>query len=513
MKLNRIFKIFTVLAILVSVTACKKDFLETDPLGKAAVSTFYKTDEDATMAIMATYDILQWMYARDWNSAYMVKTLPSDESNAGGGDAGDQPPYQELDVFTFSAGNPTITAVYQSNYFGIYRANLVINNVIDETNYRKQVIAEAKFLRAYFYFELVSMYGSVPLNLVELSPSEYQQPPASVADIWAQIETDLQEAIAGLPQKSAYGADDKMRASKGAAQALLGKAYLYQKKWAEAASAFDNVIAGGEYQLGDFATLFEKEQELGPESIFEVMYVTSEGYDWGTFQWGGNRAMENNITWQLTGPRGDFLTSDTVLHLIGGWGFNYPKMSLYETFTSHGDVLRRNATLWSTTELEANGGGWDDGGANAWGWDGCVRIKYATRLSETNAAAVPELNYGTNLRLLRYADVLLMNAEAKFRAGDMAGALVEINKVRARAGFEGEDIYTSIDFDKIVLERQLELSFEAVRYLDLIRWGLASEVLGSKGFVTGKHELYPIPLDELRNNSLMTQNPGYAGGN
>ncbi len=507
MKLNRIFKILTVLAILVSVTACKKDFLETDPLGKAAVSTFYKTDEDATMAVMATYDILQWMYARDWNSAYMVKTLPSDESNAGGGDAGDQPPYQELDIFTFSAGNPTITGVYQSNYFGIYRANLVINNVIPETDYRKQVIAEAKFLRAYFYFELVSMYGSVPLNLVELAPSEYQQPPAPVADIWAQIETDLQEAIAGLPQKSAYSADDKMRASKGAAQALLGKAYLYQEKWSEAATTFDALIASGEFQLADdFTTLFDKEQELGAESIFEVMYVTTEGYDWGTFQWGGNRAMENNITWQLTGPRGDFLTSDTVLNLIGGWGFNYPKMSLYDTYVNAGDSYRRNATLWSTAELEANGGAWDEAGANAWGWDGCVRIKYATRLSETNANAVPELNYGTNVRLLRFADVLLMNAEAKFRAGDAGGALIELNKVRARAQMEE---YTSIDFAKIVLERQLELSFEAVRYLDLIRWGMAAEVLGSKGFVSGKHELYPIPLDEMRNNQYMVQNPGY----
>jgi len=506
MKFNKFYKILSVVVIITAMTACSKDFLETDPLGKAAVSTFYKTDEDATMAIMATYDILQWMYARDWNSSYLVKTFPSDESLTGGGDAGDQPPYQELDIFTYSAGNPTITAVYQSNFYGVYRANLVINNVVNENDYRNQVISEAKFLRAYFYFELVSMFGSVPLNLVELAPSEYQQPPASVADIWAQIETDLKDAIAGLPVKSAYGADDVMRASKGAAQALLGKAYLYQEKWADAAAAFDQVIASGEYQLSDdFSTLFLKDQELGVESIFEVMWVTTEGYDWGTFQWGGNRAMENNITWQLTGPRGDYFNPGES-GLIGGWGFNYPQMSLYQAFVDAGDVTRRNSTLWSLTELEAVGGGWSN--PDSWGWDGCIRIKYATRMSETNGdnGAVPELNYGTNLRLIRYADVLLMAAEAKFKAGNAAGALTEINKVRARAGLAA---YTSLDMDKIMLERQLELSFEGVRFLDLIRWGKAAEVLGSKGFVSGKHELYPIPLDELRNNQYMAQNPGY----
>lgn len=506
MKFNSIFKILTIVVLIVMTTACSKDFLDTDPMGKAAVSTFYKTDEDATMAVMATYDILQWMYARDWNSAYLMKTFPSDESLAGGGDAGDQPPYQELDVFTYSSGNDVIKAVYQSNFYGVYRANLAINNVIPETDYRKQVIAEAKFLRAYFYFELVSLFGSVPLTLVELAPSEYQQPPAPVADIWAQIEADLADAIAGLPVKSAYGADDVMRASKGAAQSLLGKAYLYQEKWAQAETAFDAVIASNEYQLSDdYSTLFLKEQELGVESVFEVMFVSTEGYDWGTFQWGGNRAMENNIHWQLCGPRGDYFNPGES-GLIGGWGFNYPQMDLYQAYVDAGDAYRRNNTVWSMTELEAVGGGWSN--PESWGWDGCIRIKYGPRMSETNGdnGAVPELNYGTNLRLIRYADILLMAAEAKFKAGNNAGALTEINKVRTRAQLEP---LSAITFDDIMLERQLELAFEGVRFLDLIRWGKAAEVLGSRGFVSPKHELFPIPLDELRNNQYMVQNPGY----
>lgn len=168
------------------------------------------------------------------------------------------------------------------------------------------------------------MFGQGPLILNELAPSEYSQPFANAATIYAQIEKDLNEAIASLPEKSQYAEADKFRASKGAAQALLGKALLYQKKYAESAAAFETLINSGVYALqADFSTLFLKESEFGIESIFEVSWTTTSGYDWGTFQWGGNRAMENNITWQLTGPRGDYFVAGST-GLIGGWGFNYP---------------------------------------------------------------------------------------------------------------------------------------------------------------------------------------------
>ena len=143
MKMKIRYKILVVLAMMIAITACKKEFLDVPPIGKLSTEDFYKTDEDATAAIMATYDILQWMYARDWNSAYLVKTFTSDESNTGGGDAGDQPPYQELDIFTYGPTNAPIEAVWQSNYFGIYRANMVIENVVADNDYRKQIVAEA----------------------------------------------------------------------------------------------------------------------------------------------------------------------------------------------------------------------------------------------------------------------------------------------------------------------------------------------------------------------------------
>lgn len=497
------YKILYVLAMITLFSACNKDFLEVDPIGKMSVELFYKTDEDATKAIMATYDILQWMNARDWNSSYLVKTFPSDESNVGGGDAGDQPPYQELGIYTYGPSNAPITAVWQSNYFGIYRANLVLNNVLPETELRKQILAEAKFLRAYFYFEIASMFGKGPLNLVELAPSEYNQPFVNADAIYTQVAKDLTEAIVDLPLKSQYASHDVFRASKGAAQALLGKTYLYQKKYAESAIAFEDIIKSGEYQLQEnYSTLFLQESEFGVESILEASFVTSSGYDWGTFQWGGSRAMENNITWQLTGPRGDYFQAGTT-GLIGGWGFNYPKQSLYDVFVSAGDTVRKPASLLSLEDLRAQGGDWTN--ESSWGWDNCIRVKYGTRLDETNGenGAVPELNYGTNLRLLRYADVLLMAAEANHLSGNDVAAANYLNQVRERAHLAP---FTGNIMDAIKKERQMELCFEGLRLMDLIRWGDAPAVLGSLGFVSGKHEVFPIPQDEMRNNSSAEQN-------
>lgn len=505
-KMKIQYKILVVLTLIISLSACKKDFLEVDPIGKLAVQDFYQTDEDATRAIMASYDILQWMNARDWNSAYLVKTFPSDESNVGGGSSGDQPPYQELGVYTYGPSNPTITAVWQSNYFGIYRSNMVINNVPGSSDLQKQIIGEAKFLRAYYYFEIASMFGQGPIILNELAPSEYSQPFASTDAIYAQVIKDLEEAIDVLPKKSEYAPRDVFRASKGAAQALLGKAYLYMENWSAAANTFEQVITTNEYELQtDYSTLFLKESEFGVESILEASWVTTMGYDWGTFQWGGNRAMENNITWQLTGPRGDFFQPGES-GLIGGWGFNYPKQALYDVFASEGDMVRKPASIMSLEDLQAVGGDWTD--ETAWGWDNCIRVKYGTRADETNGddGAVMELNYGTNLRLLRFADVLLMAAEANHMAGDDGKAADYLNQVRNRAGL-GD--YTGDIMTAIKKERQMELCFEGVRLLDLIRWGDAPTVLGPLGFVEGKHEVFPIPQDEMRNNANAVQNSGY----
>ncbi|MEI6059512.1 MAG: RagB/SusD family nutrient uptake outer membrane protein [Bacteroidota bacterium] len=504
MKNSFIHKILVVVVFFLAITSCSKDFLEVAPVGKIPVENFYKTDADAFKGLIAAYDILQWTNARDWQSVYLAKTLPSDESTCGGSSSGDQPPLQELDKFNYGSSNPVIKGSYEGNYYGIYRCNLVISKVDPINDFRKQVIAEAKCLRAYYYSELVMMFGKVPLILSELAPSEYQQPQAEVTAIYAQIEKDLTEAIAVLPLKSALADADKFRVTKGTAQALLGKAFLYEKKWKESSDAFEAVIASNEYQLSsDFSTLFKIDQELGSESIFEVMFVNTKGYDWGTFGWGGNRNMENNITWQLCGPRGDYFVAGNS-GMVGGWGFNYPTKSMYDAYEA--TDIRRAATLWSIPDLRALGGDWT--GTDAYGFNGYFRVKYGTFSSETGAP-VGELNYGTNLRLIRYADVLLMASEAYYRQNLESKALTELNKVRNRAGLANVAPTGTALFDAIVKERQTELAFEGVRFFDLVRWDLAAQVLGPLGFVTGKNELFPIPLDEVTNNSKIVQNPGY----
>ena len=150
MKNNALYKTLGAIAIFISISSCSKDFLETEPVGKVAIDAFYNTDADALKGLIATYDILQWANARDWSSVYLVKTFPSDESTTGGSSVGDQPPLQELDIFTYGSGNSAIRAVFQSYYYGIYRANLIINRVKPETEARKQIIAEAQCLRGYF---------------------------------------------------------------------------------------------------------------------------------------------------------------------------------------------------------------------------------------------------------------------------------------------------------------------------------------------------------------------------
>jgi starch-binding outer membrane protein, SusD/RagB family len=230
------------LSVMMIFSSCKK-FLDQEVPGAYAEEDFYKTDLDATQAVTAVYDMMQAHYNNNWGSLYMVKTLLSDESNAGGSDAGDQPGYQTLDNYNFDATNDKVRDAWRMSYFTIYRANKVINRTLPETDLRKRLIAEAKFLRAYNYFELVSLWGDVPLVLNDIPPAQYtttgRKPKATV---YAQIEKDLLEAIPNLPLKTAYVGGDRFRVSKGTAQALLGKALLYQQKYAEAATQFEAVI-------------------------------------------------------------------------------------------------------------------------------------------------------------------------------------------------------------------------------------------------------------------------------
>lgn len=503
---NILIKSLIAASCLLGAVSCD-DFLEQEVPGKFPIEDYYKTDGDAQQAIIAVYDILSAHYNANWASMYMVKTLLSDESNAGGSNDGDQVGYQNLDDFTTDSQNDKVRDVWAQCYIAIFRANKAINNLPGSNDLQQRLIAEAKTLRAFAYFDLVMLWGDVPLVLEDVPPGSYgtteRTPKAQVYD---QIEKDLTEAIDVLPLKSEYGAAEKFRVSRGTAQALLGKVHLFQEEWDEALVQFEAVIASNEYELeNSVQAVFARQGEFGKESVFELSFISTEGYDWNNFPWGGKP--ESNIHVQLMGPRSDYYTKAPADSLIGGWGFNVPKQKLYDAFINTGDVNRRRVTVMSEAELEAAGGNWSV--TNAWDHEGYFQRKYGTFAGNTGGP-INELNYGTNFRIIRYADVLLMAAEAAYRDGDEDQARDYVNDVRTRPGTNLSEISATgaALFDAIVLERQLELAFEGHRFVDLVRWGRASTELVTLGFSAGKHEVLPIPINEI-NTSGLDQNQNY----
>ncbi|MBV4358258.1 RagB/SusD family nutrient uptake outer membrane protein [Pinibacter aurantiacus] len=504
---NTFLKYTLIAGTAVMLTAgCSKSFLDQPINGKLSEDQFYTTEKDATMAVTGVYNAMQYEYYTAWTSMYMLKTLPSDESNAAGSGSGDQAQYQQIDQFTLDAQNSGVLAGWRTCYYTIFRANKVINKTKPTSANLKQLVAEAKTIRAYCYLDLVTLWGDVPLITADVSVSDIPNlKRAPKADIYALIQKDLNEAIPDIKAKSAYPASDKFRVSKGTAQAILGKALLYQQKWADAATQFDNVINSGEYDLGNsLQEVFSKQGEFGTESIFEVSFSSGKNYDWGNFPWGN--IPQANIHVQLMGPRSDYYTKAPTDSLLGGWGFNSPKKGMNDAFVAAGDVQRRKATLMSEAELTTAGGKWT--APTAYEYEGFFQRKYGTYSAQTVSSGIAELNYGTNWRYIRFADVLLMDAEAYNKAGNDGAAKTALNRLRVKRGLPA--VATSGDalFQDIVKERQLELAFEGFRFIDLVRWGMADKVLGPLGFVKGKHELMPIPDADVKTAKL-GQNPNY----
>ena len=204
-------------------TSCS-DWLEMEPVGEKFESNFYQTEEDIFQGLVAAYSLLQPKYYNNWSSYYFLSNFPSDDAEVVGGGSGDRPEYHAVSNFTMLPTNTAILELWRRGFFGVYRANLVILNANPEASDKsKEYIAEAKFLRAYYYFELVRFFGDVPLITKQLVPDEYDQPRVAASLVYNQIIKDLQEAIPDL----AVSPSENYRATKGAAQALLGKAYLY----------------------------------------------------------------------------------------------------------------------------------------------------------------------------------------------------------------------------------------------------------------------------------------------
>jgi hypothetical protein len=344
-----------------------------------------------------------------------------------------------------------------------------------------------KFMRAYAYFRLVRAFGDVPLRLhLPKDASEYNIPRTPKAQVWAAIEQDLTEAASVLPQS--YPAADVGRATKGAALALHAKVAMYQKKWSDVLN-FTNQVMGLGYSLyPNFEKEFRTENENSSESVFEIQAALIQG----------NSAASNSQYSQVQGVRG--VTG-------GGWGFNVPTQALVDAFEP-GDP-RKEATIIFRATTTAEGDAIPAVGDNP-------RYNYKSYVPFSQYVSGFNEGCQQNIRVIRYAEVLLMNAEANNELGNAPAALASLELVRARARGGNAAILpkvTTTDQGALRLaiwhERQVELAMEFDRYFDVIRQGRAAEIFGTKGWKP-RNEVWPIPQNEIDLSAgVLTQNAGY----
>lgn len=490
MKNNSIKKLIAIVIIVFAYQSCSDDFIERVPVYSIDSENYFNSEDDYYNALIASYDLLQATYVN-----VMLGEIASDNTLCGGGDATDVIGFQQVDDMIHTSVNSNLRDIWNWMFAGVNRANYLLE-FQDKTDFegKEIIIAEAKFLRAYYNFELVKWFGGIPLKVDQRFAlgDEKIIPRSSIEDVYALIESDLQFAVDIL----SYTAPQVGRATKGSAQALLGKAYLYQDKFTEAASVLDNLIVNGPYDLvEDYDSIFEHLGENGVESVFEVQYTDVEGAGFGCLQCSeGNVAVGFNGIRNYNGPLFD-----------SGFSFNVPTQDVVDEFEA-GDLRKDVAILdienWAATTGATYGTGYEH--------TGYFNRKYIARKGDLNTGD-QNLTNPNNYRSIRFADVLLMAAEAFNRGGINDGkAQLYLNRVRNRA-FGNTDNEVSVAgsalTEAIYHERRVELVGEGHRFFDLVRTGRGSEI---DGFTSNRNELFPIPLEEIQfSNGNWEQNPDY----
>lgn len=477
-----------VLAGMLVTTSCSDDFLNVPPQGQQPDEEFWVSADDAAKAVNAMYANL-----RGWPqvafAAIAIESLGSDDAEKGSSPS-DATFLNNFDNYTATATEGQIRDFWTGQYQSINLANQVLDNVPQinmDANLKQRYFAEAKFIRAYAYFRLVRAFGGVPLRLnVPEDASQYNLPRATKDEVYAAIEKDLTEAAAVLP--ASYTGADVGRVTKGAALALHAKVSMYQQKWQQVLDLTNQVMGLGYSLFPDFQELFRVDNENNEESIFEIQAALIEG----------NPQASNSQYSQVQGVRGSS---------GGGWGFNVPTANLAAAFEP-GDP-RRDATIIFRGETTPQGDAIPATGDNP-----MYNEKSYVPFGD-NPAGYTE-GAEQNIRVLRYADVLLMNAEANNELGNTQAALASLEMVRARArGGDNSVLPPVTTTDQAALrqaiwhERRVELAMEFDRYFDVIRQGRGEEVFGPLGWEP-HNEVWPIPNTEINLSSgVLEQNPGY----
>ncbi|SHJ53360.1 Starch-binding associating with outer membrane [Reichenbachiella agariperforans] len=493
------------LVSLLIVSSCSDSFIEVEPRGTELEDNYYRNAEEALAGLVAVYDQVGGM-SNGLINKFIATNSASDDHYAGGGSANDVTGIQVWSNYTLDPATGPQGDLWNRGYSGIFRANSILGHLPDvdmDDNLRARYVAEAKFLRAYFYFDLVRFFENIPL-IISSDLGDFKNiPQVDPSEVYTQVIEDLIAAIPDLPATVPV-ATEGGRATEGAARALLGKVYLWQEDFAKAAEQFAEVngTPGGTSQFGysllpNFGDLWIFSNKHHSESIFSVNH-TSEG-QWG--DWGCIACAEGNWLNIMINPRGYTAIDASAPDYVSGWSFNPVTPSLEAAMT--GDP-RYSETIADLQTMEDNGlVTYEKGYQNT----GFFIEKFTSRQENVATGGNMEGNFEQNLYDIRLADTYLLEAEALVRDGsNTARAQALLDAVRARVGLAS----TPATFETIKAERRLELAGEGHRWFDLVRWGDAATVLASRGFVAGKHEILPIPLFETQDTAI-EQNLEYGG--
>lgn len=474
-------------------TSCD-DYVDIDPLYAQNADNYFKTPSDYDKALTGAYDLLQTSYLGIW-----IGEIASDNSIAGGESVTDSEGLHQIDAMQHGGVNAELRSIWRYMYAGITRANYIFEfKDALEFEGKDKILAQASFLRAYYYFELVKFFGDVPVVLDKRLGAEelssLQRTPS--AEVYSQIEKDLLYAADILD----WTAEQKGRITKGAVLSLLGKAYLYQNKFAEAAQTLDRVINEGPYSLSNnYSALFYVANEGDAEFVFDIEYVDAEGGSYGCFTClEGFAAVGFHGIRAYKGP----IYAD-------GNSYNLPTQDLVDAF-ENGDP-RLEASVLDIEAFIADQGTTITYAVGAGGHTGYYNNKYIKREGEKGPAD-DDLTSPLNHHVIRYSDVLLMAAEAHNRkpSPNDGLALSYLNMVRTRPSVDMPALNLSGTAltEAIWHERRVEFAGEGLRFFDLVRTGKAAQEI--EGFEVGKHELFPIPQDEIDlARAGWKQNPKY----
>ncbi|MDP2337520.1 MAG: RagB/SusD family nutrient uptake outer membrane protein [Bacteroidota bacterium] len=483
--------------VLVS-TACSDTFLDRYPKGRWHHGN-YTPDNTLDKGILVQAKLAEaYGTLRGWpfcwaNFGMNNYTTPDVEKGSSPSDGGEITQFKSL---SYTAGNSPIADFYSACYRSIYLSNeaIALVTTLDDTETQKNTyMAEALFLRSVMYFRLAQAFGGVPFVDKVLGQNEKTPARSTRDEIWQKLERDLTVSIPFLPtRKALLTSNNSGRATQNAARAVLAKVYMYQKNWSGALGMTTVIIASGDNGLSSpYDQIFTEANEYSDESVFEV-YCDEKPIE--QIYLGSQFA-------QIQGIRG-------IPNL--GWGFNAPSQVLMDAYET-GDPRKAASVIANGDVLDGKAVRADASGYKFF------NKKAYTKLSERSIYGRPAEAQGTwvNIRVIRYADVVLMHAEAAGEMGNTGDALSKLEMIRARARGTDNTILPKITTTdiaelraKIHQERRIELAMEWERFYDLVRWNEAKSVIPN--FVVGKHELFPIPQTEIdKSEGILTQNPGY----